>query len=88
MTKLSISLAAAILSVALAPAAQAYSTEPAPQTFSQISQVAPLGPQTVKVEGTCTLQVTPMLASLLGLQQDWGADRQAPAQSTVVCSQK
>ncbi len=87
MTKLSISLAAAMLSVTLAPTAQAYSTEPAPQTLHQISQLTPLGPQSVKVESVCTVQVSPLLASLLGLQDDWRTDRQTPAQSTVACAQ-
>ena len=88
MTKLSISLAAVMLSVTFAPAAHAYSTEPAPQTLHQISQIAPLGPQSVKVEGTCTVQVTPILASILGLPDDWRANAKALSQTSVACAQK
>lgn len=88
MTKLSISLAAVMLSVTLAPAAQAYSTESGPQLLYQISKIKPLGPQSVKVEDACTLLVTPILASILGLQDDGRPDQKRPPQSTVACAQQ
>lgn len=85
MPKLSITLAAAALSITFAPAAQAYSTEPAPNTLRQISQVTPVGPQTASVPGTCTVQITPILASILGLHDDWREDVPRPAQTSLAC---
>jgi hypothetical protein len=67
MPKLSISLAAVMLSVSLSPAAYAYGTEPAPQTLLQISEVFPADPQSAKIEGTCSAPMTPDLAEILGL---------------------
>lgn len=86
MTKLSISLAAVMLSFTFAPHGHAYGTEPAPQTLQQISQITPVGPQSTKVEGTCTVKVTPILASILGLQKDWRTNDQPLAQSIVACA--
>lgn len=88
MTKLSISLAAVVLSFTFTPSVHAYGTEPAPQTLQQISQITPVGPQSTKVEGACTVKVTPVLAAILGLQKDWRTQDQPLAQSTVACVQQ
>lgn len=86
MPKLSITLAAAALSISFAPTAQAYSTDPAPQTLHLISQITPLGPQSVKVEDACTVQVTPILATILGLPDDWRSDENRAAQTSLACA--
>ncbi len=88
MTKLSISLAAAMLSITLAPAAQAYNTDPAPQTLHQITQITPVGPQSIKVDGTCSVQITPTLASILGLSGDWRSGNMHAVQTSMACANK
>ncbi len=88
MTKLSISLAAMMLSVTLAPAASAYSTEPAPQSFAQISQVGMSLPQAADLDGTCAVKVTPILASILGLSDDWRESDVRPLQTSLACAEE
>lgn len=70
MTRLSISMAATFLMISLAPAAQAYGTDPAEDTLRDISQVVFVA-QDHAADGTCQINVTPALASILGLPDDW-----------------
>lgn len=71
MTKLSITMAATYLLISLAPAANAYGTDPAEDTLQDISQVAFNAFDTAEADGTCKINVTPELASILGLSDDW-----------------
>jgi hypothetical protein len=71
MTRLSISIAAVLLTMTLVPSANAYGTDPAPQTLSTLSDVRFVVQDTAIADGTCTLQITPAVASILGMADDW-----------------
>lgn len=71
MTKLSISMATTILMISLAPTAQAYGIDPAEDMLRNISQVDYISEDHAASDGTCQISVTPELASILGLSDDW-----------------
>ena len=83
MTKLSISFAAALLSVSLAPTAHAYGFEP---ERGVATPIAVSSPQTAEAEGVCTVSITPLLASILALPDDWRGSVDAATQSAVACA--
>ncbi|MEJ8559936.1 hypothetical protein QTO30_00845 [Yoonia sp. GPGPB17] len=83
MTKLSISLAAAVLSVTFAPTAGAYSFEPEHDTAIQVA--APSA-QTADAEGVCSVAVTPLLAGILTLPDDWRGGADGSAQTALACA--
>ncbi len=88
MTKLSISLAAAMFFVTFVSAASAYSTEPVSRSFASISQVAMSTPQTADVEGACIVQITPILAAILNLSDDRRGGASQPQQTSLACAQE
>lgn len=71
MTRFSTSMAITCLMMSLAPAAQAYGTDPATHTLRDISQVGYITDDHAVADGTCQIKVTPELASILGLSDDW-----------------
>jgi len=85
MTKLSISLAAAVLSVTFAPSAGAYSLEPEDQSITLASLQTPVAPL-IATEGACAVVVPTVLASILNLPQDWQGNDAGPAQTALACA--
>ncbi|MEO0930333.1 MAG: hypothetical protein AAFY14_06745 [Pseudomonadota bacterium] len=71
MTRLSISTAAVLLTITIAPAAQAFGTDPAPETLGEISQISLMTQAETAPAGTCTVKVSPAMADMLGLPDDW-----------------
>lgn len=85
MTRLSISMAAVLLTMSLAPAAQAYGTDPADDTLSRLSQISFAAADTADAAGTCTIKVTPSLDAVLALPDDWRTGDTAKL-TTVACN--
>jgi hypothetical protein len=88
MTKLSISFAAAMLSVSLPAAANAYGTEPAPRSYATLSQVAMSPAVASDYDGTCAVQLTPLLAFVLGLSDDGSDDQASIQQTSLACAEE
>ena len=86
MPKFPLFIAAAMLSATLAPPAISYGTDPAPQTLQEIIQTAELGPKFAQAEGICALQITPILASILGLPGEPQSKDLTPVQTSSTCS--
>ncbi len=83
MTKLSISLAAAMLSVTFTPA-HAYSFDPAPPT---VTKAAVSTPQVAPDAGVCAVQMTPLLADILALP-DHGQWQGTQTQTALACAEQ
>jgi hypothetical protein len=88
MTNLSTSVVAAILSVTFAPVANAYGTEPGSQSFVRISPIAMSMPQTAEVTDACVVSMTPALASILGLPNDWRNKNLQRRQTALACAEQ
>lgn len=85
MTKLSISLAAAMLSVTFAPTAGAYSFEPASQPLDTLTQTVASSSRTALADGVCTVRITPILAEILALPDGWRSNAEV-AQTALACA--
>lgn len=86
MNTLSSTLAAILLSLSLAPAASAYGTEPESQSFARISPIAMSMPQTAHDGDTCVVEITPDLASIIGLSDDWRPKGPQTQQTALACT--
>lgn len=82
MTKLSISLAAVMLSVTFAPSAQAYWFEPT----QAVALPAAAAPQLADAEGVCAVAITPILAEILALPDDWRGSTTDHTQTALACA--
>ncbi len=87
MTKLSISLAAVILSVTFGPAANAYGVEPETQSITLASLQSSSSP-IITAEGACAIELAPVLASILNLPQDWQDSATQPIQTSLACAEE
>ena len=85
MTRLSISMTAALLTMTLAPAASAYGTDPAPDTLRNISHVSLVNAQVEASAGTCKVTVTPAMAEMLGRPDNWRIGDEATL-TAVACN--
>jgi len=88
MINLPLSLVAAMLSAAFAPAAGAYGTEPVSQSFVRLSPIAMSMPQTAKIADACVVNVTPALAAILGLPNDWRDKNAQRRQTALACAEQ
>ena len=71
MTKLSLTMTAALLTMTLAPAAQAYGTDPEPDTRIALTDLRLAAQDTHPNDVSCAFRVTAELAEILGLPDDW-----------------
>ena len=85
MTKLSIVLASTMLSVSFVPAASAYSFAP---EEADVVPMAVSAPQTAKIEGVCTMAITPLLAGILALPDDWRGATGGSLQTALACAEE
>ena len=85
MTKLTLTLTAAFLTMTLAPAAQAYGTDPVADTLITLSNVQFVAEGAQTSDGTCAATITPALAEMLGLPDDWRTGDDADA-TAVACN--
>lgn len=71
MTRLSISIAASILTITLAPAAAAYATDPDDGMLREVSELRLLAEVDAVPTDICTVKVSSEMAQLLGLPENW-----------------
>jgi hypothetical protein len=85
MTRSPITIAAGLLVMILTPAAQAYEIDPGPQTyFSALSQTIVAMQATTELDGVCNITITPVIAAIFALPDDWQID-DAATRTTVAC---
>lgn len=85
MPRLSLRLSSTLILVSLATAASAYATDPEPVRFSQVAQPTQSVTQIAEPTDTCAKELTPALATLLGLEPAWTKTVEQSANADVAC---